>query len=108
MSKSEGLPKFKPGVSRFAVAEMEVKKARRFSIARIEGKMRGGSAWRVTEDMFTSGQAERIVEQLNRLAQERARTKNDSYIVLNLKTLKAYLCLPAKAKTLRAPNLVID
>jgi len=94
---------------RFAAAELDAcKKARRFSIARIEGRLRGGSAWRVTEDVFTGNQADRIVEQLNRLAEERSRTKSDACIVLNVNTLKAYLCSLSKAKTLQSPELVVD
>jgi len=109
MSKSKGLPNYRPGVPRFAVAELgSPKKAHRFSIARIEGKLRSGQAWRVTDDMFTSQEAGRIVEQLNRLVEERARGKENSCIVLNTKKLSAYLCPVLKAKTLRAPNLVVD
>jgi hypothetical protein len=109
MSRLNGLPKYRRGIVRFAAAEMDLsKKARRFSITRIEGRLRDGSVWRVTEDIFTSNQADRIVDQLNRLAQERNRTKSDSCIVLNVNTLKAYLCPLSKAKGLQSPELVID
>jgi len=108
MRKSKRLPKFRHGVPRFAVAELESKKARRFSIARIEGRVREGSAWRVTEDTFTSRQADGIAQQLNQLAQERAGSKADSCIVLNVKTLKARLCSLSVAKNLKAPDLVVD
>lgn len=109
MSKLNGLPKYRPGMVRFAAAEMDVsKKARRFSIARIEGRLRGGSIWRVTEDIFTGREADRVVEQLNRLAQERAEAKSDSCVVLNVNTLKAYLCPISKAKSLRPPELIVD
>jgi hypothetical protein len=108
MGKRKGLPKYRPGVSRFAVAELDSKKAHRFSIARIDGRLREGALWRVTEDIFTSQQADGIVQQLNRLELERARANNNSYIVLNVKTLRAYLCAPAAAKRLQPPDLVVD
>jgi hypothetical protein len=109
MSKRKGLPKYRPGVSRFAAAELDSsKKAHRFSIARIDGRLREGALWRVTEDIFTSQQADSIVQQLNRLELERARAKNNSYIVLNVKTLRAYLCAPSAAKSLKPPDLIVD
>lgn len=109
MQKHKGLPRYRPGVPRFAAVELEsTKRAHRYSIARIEGELRDDNAWRVTDDIFTSQQADRIVRQLNQLAQDRARAKENSCLVLNLKTLKAYACPAAKAKTLRAPNLVVD
>ena len=109
MSKHKGLPKYRPGVSRFAVAELDSSKnTHRFCIARIDGKVRGGSLWRVTQDIFTSSQADRIAEQLNRLEQERARSKVDCCIVLNVKTLKAGLCPRSAAKRLKLPDLVVD
>lgn len=109
MSRRKRLPKYHPGVSRFAVTELDSsKKAHRFSIARIDGRLREGALWRVTEDIFTSQQADDIARRLNRLELERARAKSNSYIVLNVKTLRTYLCEPSAAKTLQPPDLIVD
>jgi hypothetical protein len=109
MSGRKGLPKYRPGISRFAVAELDTSKnAHRYSIARIDGKLRNGASWRVTEDMFTSRQADRIAERLNRLARERAAMKADCCVVLNLSTLETYLCPRSSAKELKPPDLIVD
>ena len=109
MSGRKGLPRYRPGISRFAVAELDAsKKAQRYSIARIDGKLRNAETWRVTEDLFTSRQADRIAQRLNRLASERAAMKADCCLVLNVSTLETYLCPRTVASKLRPPELIVD